>query len=86
MMKELRIIGLLITDRIKEAGKTQHVLTKNAHIIKSRLGFHEVNEDKCSRVGFILLQVTGNKTDFEQLETELQAVEGIEIQKMVFNY
>ena len=85
-MNELRIIGLLITDRIKEAGKTQQVLTRYAHIIKSRLGFHEVNEDKCSRVGFILLQVTGNQLDFDKLESELSEIGGIEIQRMIFNY
>jgi len=85
-MKELRIIGLLITDRIKEAGMVQKVLTRNAHIIKSRLGFHEVSEDKCSRVGFILLQVTGNQQDFEKLETDLSAIGGIEIKHMIFQY
>lgn len=85
-MNELRIIGLLITDRIKEAGKTQQVLTKHANIIKSRLGFHEVNEDKCSRVGFILLQVTGNQNDFEALEVDLNGIEGIEMQRMIFKY
>jgi hypothetical protein len=83
-MKELRIIGLLITDRIKEAGKTQEVLTKHGNIIKSRLGFHEVSEDKCSRVGFILLQITGNQQDYERLESELSEIRGIEIQRMIF--
>jgi hypothetical protein len=85
-MNELRIIGLLITDRIKEAGKTQQVMTRYAHVIKSRLGFHEVSEDKCSRVGFILLQVTGNQQDFDKLEAELAGIGGIEIQRMIFNY
>ena len=85
-MKELRIIGLLITDRIKEAGKTQEILTKHAHIIKSRLGFHEVSEDKCSRVGFILLQITGDQQDFEKLESDLAEIRGIEIQRMIFKY
>ena len=85
-MNELRIIGLLITDRIKEAGKTQEILTKHAHIIKSRLGTHEVSEDKCSRVGFILLQITGNQQDQEKFESELSEIGGIEIQRMIFKY
>jgi hypothetical protein len=84
-MKELRIIGLLITDRIKEAGRTQEILTKHAHIIKSRLGFHEVSEDKCSRVGFILLQLSGKREDHERLELDLGEVGGIEIQRMIFD-
>jgi hypothetical protein len=85
-MKELRIIGLLITDRIKETGRTQEILTKHANIIKSRLGFHEVSEEKCSRIGFILLQITGNHHDYEELESELSEIGGIEIQRMIFNY
>ena len=85
-MNELRIIGLLITDRIKEAGKTQEILTKHSKIIKSRLGFHEVSEEKCSRIGFILLQITGNHQDYTELESELSEIGGIEIQRMIFNY
>ncbi|MFZ4399940.1 MAG: hypothetical protein ACOYO1_07900 [Bacteroidales bacterium] len=85
-MKEMRILGLMITDRIKEAGRTQKVLTKNAAIIKSRLGFHEVSEDICSRVGMILLQLGGKSSEWEQLENELKTIEGLEIQKMNFQY
>jgi len=85
-MKELRIIGLLITDRIKEAGKTQQVLSKYAHIIQSRLGFHEVNESVCSRVGFILIRTAGNPEECDKLEQALGDIEGIEIQHMLFTY
>jgi hypothetical protein len=85
-MKELRIIGLLITDRIKEAGRTQEVLTRHANIIKSRLGFHEVSEDKCSRVGFIVLQVIGTANDFELFFDELDSIRGVEVKQMVFHY
>lgn len=83
-MNEIRIIGLLISDRIKEAGLTQVVLTEFAHIIKSRLGFHEVNEDKCSRVGVILLQLAGDPLEFDRFEKKLKDIGGIEIQHMIF--
>jgi len=83
-MKEIRIIGLLITDRIKEAGLTQNILTRNAHLIKTRLGFHEVTEDVCSRVGMILLQVSGPAEDCIGLENELRSVDGLEVRNMVF--
>jgi hypothetical protein len=86
IMQELRIIGLLITDRIKEAGLTQKVLSENAHIIKSRLGFHEVSEDICSRVGVILLQLRGKVADCDKLEKELREIGGIEVQKMSFQF
>ena len=84
-MKELRIIGLLITDRIKEAGRTQQVLTKYAHVIKSRLGFHEVTEEVCSRVGVVILQLAGSSEECKKLEEELGQVGGLEIQRMVFS-
>lgn len=85
-MAELRIIGLLITDRIKEAGRNQVVLTRHAHIIKSRLGFHEVSESICSRVGFIILQVVGKNHDLDNFLNELDQIGGVEVQQMVFHY
>ena len=83
-MKEIRIIGLLITDRIKEAGQTQKTLSKYAHVIKSRLGFHEVTEDVCSRVGIIILQLAGVPEECDNLENELVLIDGVEIQHMIF--
>ncbi len=83
-MKELRIIGLLITDRIKEAGQMQMALTKYAHVIKSRLGFHEVSEEVCSRVGVVILQLAGSMEECKKLEDELALIGGLEIQRMVF--
>ncbi len=83
-MKDIRILGLLITDRIKEAGRTQQLLSKFAHVIKSRLGFHEVTEDVCSRVGVIILQLAGDKEECLRLEEELRQIGGLELQHMVF--
>jgi hypothetical protein len=83
-MNEIRIIGLLITDRIKEAGRTQQTLTKFAHVIKSRLGFHEVTEDVCSRVGIIILHLAGKREECLRLEEELRQIGGVEIQHMLF--
>jgi len=84
-MKEIRILGLLITDRIKEAGRTQQTLTKFAHVIKSRLGFHEVTEEVCSRVGVIILQLSGDASECSKLEEELGQIGGLELQRMVFS-
>jgi hypothetical protein len=84
-MKEIRILGLLITDRIKEAGQTQQVLTTYAHVIKSRLGFHEVTEAVCSRVGVIVLQLAGNTKEQDKLESALNAIRGLEVQRMKFD-
>ena len=83
-MKETRIIGLQIYVRIKEAGRTQGVLTKYAHIIRTRLGFHEVSEAVCSRVGMIILHLTGSPAEWDRFENELMGIGGLEVQKMSF--
>lgn len=85
-MHETRILGLLITDRIKEAGKTQVLMSKYARLIRSRLGFHELNDNVCSRVGIILLHLIGPPEEWDSFEAELRKVEGIELQVMSFTY
>lgn len=83
-MKEIRILGINIWDRIKEAGLVQKTLSEYAHCIKTRYGFHEVSEDICSRNGFILLELAGNHAVWEKFEEALQKIGGIEIKKMNF--
>ncbi len=83
-MTNFRIIGIAIKDRIKEAGKTQQVLSKHANIIRSRLGFHEVNEYTCSRIGFIILQLIDKEHEYLQLMNDLKEIGGIEVKEMNF--
>jgi hypothetical protein len=85
-MTETRIFGLLISDRIKEAGRTQQTLTKYSRLIRSRLGFHELNDNVCSRAGIIVIHLTGTAEDWEAFETDLRKIEGLEIQVMSFVY
>ena len=84
-MSEKRIIGINVLDRIKEAGRTQKVLSKYATSIKTRLGFHELSEDICSRNGFVILELTGKISEWDKLENELNDIGGINIQKMIFD-
>lgn len=85
-MKETRILGLLIRDRIKEAGRLQVLLTRHANLIKTRLGFHELNLNTCSRAGVVILQLTGNAEEWKRFEDEIAQIEGVEIQHMSFLY
>lgn len=85
-MTETRILGLLITDRIKEAGRTQLLLTKHSKLIRTRLGFHELNDNVCSRVGIILLHLIGSPSEWEVFENELGEIEGLEVKQMSFIY
>jgi hypothetical protein len=83
-MTETRILGLLITDRIKEAGRTQQVLSLYSGLIRTRLGFHELNDQVCSRSGIIILHLTGNPEQWKAFESELSLIGGLEIQHMSF--
>ncbi|MBI9033031.1 MAG: hypothetical protein JEZ03_01030 [Bacteroidales bacterium] len=83
-MKQFKVIGIMIYDRIKESGRTQKTLTKYGHCIKSRLGFHEVNEDVCSRVGMVILQLGGQMSEWEKLEEELNQIGGVQVKNMTF--
>jgi len=83
-MAEKRILGILITDRQKEAGNVQQVLTRYGTSIKTRLGLHEVGDSNLSKEGLILLELTGVQKDMEQLQTELEQIEGAQTKNMVF--
>lgn len=80
-----KILGLMVVDRIKEAGETQKVLTEFAQVIKTRLGFHEVTENVCSRHGIIILQLAGESESCQMLEDKLAKIPGIQLKSMVFD-
>lgn len=81
----IKILTILMTDRIKEAGKTQELLTEFGNIIRSRLGFHEVSDKICSRVGVIILHLAGNPDDWTTFESRLSQIGGIEYKSVVFD-
>jgi hypothetical protein len=83
-MKEIRILGLHLTNRVKEAIKVQDVLTKFGCSIKTRLGLHDVNEEVCSTNGIIILELCGSIDEMAKLENELLKIEGLEVRKMTF--
>jgi hypothetical protein len=83
-MKEIWILGIHITDRVKEVADVQSILTKFGCTIKTRLGLHEVKDDFCARSGLIILELTGSLEEFIKLENALLGVEGLEVRKMVF--
>jgi hypothetical protein len=85
MEREIRILGVLITNREKEAGKVQGVLTKFGGCIKTRLGLHETPDDfGSSQLGLILLELIGDTSEMDKLERELDGLGGVQVKKMVF--
>jgi hypothetical protein len=83
-MEEKRILGILITDRQKEAGYVQNILTRYGSSIKTRLGLHEVGDTSLSKEGLILLELTGNLELQNQLQQELENIQGTQTNVMSF--
>ena len=71
----IKVLGIKIIDRIKEAGLTQGILSKNASVITTRLGFHEVTDEVCSREAYIILHLNGDHADTDKLAFELKKLE-----------
>jgi hypothetical protein len=80
----IRIIGIRIVDRIKEAGLTQEILSRHANLITTRLGFHELSNELCSREAYIILHISGEQSKANILISDLKTLGGIEIQEMKF--
>ncbi|MBK7711606.1 MAG: hypothetical protein IPJ37_12085 [Bacteroidales bacterium] len=81
----IKVLGIKIIDRIKEAGLTQGILSLHANVITTRLGFHEVTDEICSREAYIILHLNGDPADSEKLSSELEGIGGVEIREMNFN-
>ena len=80
------ILGIHVTSRLTLAGEVQKVFTEYGCNIKTRVGFHDVSESYCSPTGVIVLNMFGEEAVCEEMAAKLEAIEGIEIQKMVFDH
>ncbi len=78
----MKIVAIKIIDRIKEAGKTQSILSNHASEVLTRLGFHEVSDALCSREAVIILQVN---SDAALLVEELQSLGGLVVRVVDFD-
>jgi hypothetical protein len=78
------ILGILIPNRTQNAPQVQKILTQYGCNIKTRLGLHEVNEETCSTSGLIILELFGEDAPCVELEKQLRALKGIQVQKMEF--
>jgi hypothetical protein len=82
-MKKI-ILGIQVTNRLTKAPEVQKLFTQYGCNIKTRLGLHDVNETACSPTGLVLLEMFGKEEDILRMEKDLKAIEGIKVQKMVF--
>lgn len=82
----VRVIGIKITDRIKETGLVQKALSDHRGVVSTRLGFHELSNEVCSREGFMVIHLAGQAEDCEELFVRLNGIEGIFVKEMAFSH
>lgn len=87
-MKEPRhiVLGVHVSDRTKHAHQVQELLTEYGCSIKTRIGLHNVSDNFCSPNGLLLLELAGDEKPIFELLAKLEAVEGVDVQKMIFEH
>jgi hypothetical protein len=86
MHDEHIILGIHVTDRLKNAVEVQKVFTEYGCNIKTRIGLHDVDANVCSPSGVVLIEFFGSAPESEAMAAKLQTVEGVEVQRMVFGH
>lgn len=71
------IMAIKVNGRIAHAPHVQEVLTKYGCNIKTRVGFHEVNEDQCSMDGILILQLFGKDSEILSMMDEMSKIDGV---------
>lgn len=79
-----RIMGINVSDRKQIAFDVQKVLTKYGCSIRTRLGLNDTDEEHCGSGGLIILELSGEPTEWDKLEKELASIGNIEVNKMDF--
>lgn len=85
MDSKLNLVVIKVTDRIKEAGKLQKVLSQYGKTVKTRFGFHELNDTMCSRNALIILELSGELAQQDGLISDLESIGGIKTEIMKFD-
>ncbi|HKK59000.1 MAG TPA: hypothetical protein VJ937_05955 [Salinivirga sp.] len=83
--KQIRLLGVLIKERQNVATQVQELLTRYGCSIKTRLGMHEATDDRCAPHGLIILELTGASEDMLKLESELNALPGVDAKNITFD-
>ncbi|WP_225072436.1 hypothetical protein [Desulfuromonas sp. CSMB_57] len=80
------ILGIYLANRLQQAAPVQALLTDYGCNIKTRIGLHEVTGEFCAGYGLLLLEMIGDLDVTQEFTTKLAAIEGVEVQRMMFNY
>ena len=83
-MRKRIVLGVQVTNRVKNALEVQEILTEFGCNIKTRLGLHELTDAVCSTIGLLILEAYGEPSQVKEMESRLKAVQGVVVKKMVF--
>jgi len=86
MLEKHLIFGIHVSDRVQHAGAVQELLTQYGCSIKTRIGLHDTDDRKCSTSGVIVLEMFGDEATCHEMADKLNAIEGVEVQKMIFEH
>ena len=83
-MASHHIVGIRVSDRVRNAGGLQNVFTEYGCNIKTRIGLHPVNGNFCSPNGLVVLELFGDQAICDELVGKIRATPGTEVQEMIF--
>ena len=86
MVEKHLIFGVHVQHRVQSVPHVQKLLTEYGCNIKTRIGLHQVTENLCSHQGLIVLEMFGEEATCLELADKLSALDGVEVQKMVFEH
>lgn len=78
------IAAVKVNGRDAKASVVQEILTRYGCNIKTRVGFHEVNEDQCSMDGILILQLFGKDAEIQAMINELEKLDGVSAKTIEF--
>jgi hypothetical protein len=79
------ILGLHVTDRLRDAAAVQRILTEYGAHIKTRLGLHDIETGTPGPQGLLLLELIDGDA-YAGLSERLKQVAGVDVQQMVFDH
>jgi hypothetical protein len=80
------ILGIHVSDRLKNAVEVQKVFSDYGCNIKTRIGLHDVDDRACSPSGVVLIEFFGTAGEADAMTSRLNEVEGVEVKQMVFGH
>lgn len=83
-MDKTIVIGVLLNNRQNQALKFQEIITNHGCQIKTRIGLHHADENKCPVGGVILLDLIGADEEINALENDIKSLPGVQVQRMEF--